>query len=89
MTDSGTALKFTSNERRHDKVNHSRREYLRYEDGVRISTNNVEGFFGLLKRGMKGVYHHVGKHHLHRHLSEFDFRYNARKGFGWDAPHQR
>ena len=34
---------------------------------------------GLLKRGINGVYHHVGQQHLHRYLSEFDFRYNARK----------
>jgi hypothetical protein len=35
--------------------------------------------FSILKRGINGVYHHVGKHHLHRYLSEFDFRYNSRK----------
>ena len=29
--------------------------------------------------GVYGTYHQVGKHHLHRYLSEFDFRYNARK----------
>lgn len=29
--------------------------------------------------GINGVYHHVGKQHLHRYLSEFDFRYNSRK----------
>jgi transposase-like protein len=78
MTDSGTALKFASDERKHDKVNHTRGEYVRYEDGVCISTNAVEGFFGNLKRGINGVYHHVGKNHLHRYLTEFDFRYNAR-----------
>jgi len=26
------------------------------------------------------VYHHVGKHHSRRYLSEFDFRYNSRDG---------
>jgi hypothetical protein len=31
-----------------------------------------------LKQRINGVYHHVGKQHLHRYLSEFDFRYNAR-----------
>ncbi|HTR38555.1 MAG TPA: IS1595 family transposase [Bryobacteraceae bacterium] len=79
MTDSGTALKFTHKEYRHDMVNHSAGEYVRYEDGVMISTNSIEGFFGILKRGVNGVYHHVGKRHLHRYLSEFDFRYNTRK----------
>ena len=28
---------------------------------------------------MKGVYQHCGEKHLQRYLTEFDFRYNARK----------
>ena len=39
----------------------------------------MEGFFATLKRGINGVYHHVGKQHLHRYLSEFDYRHNIRK----------
>jgi hypothetical protein len=38
-----------------------------------------EGYFSTLKRGINGVYQHVGRQHLHRYLSEFDFRYNARE----------
>jgi hypothetical protein len=52
---------------------------VRYENGVCITTNSVEGFFATLKRGINGVYHHVGKQHLHRYLTEFDFRHNSRK----------
>jgi transposase-like protein len=59
----------------HDTVNHSTREYARGEAYV----NTAEGYFSLLKRGIVGVYHHVGKQHLHRYLAEFDFRYNARE----------
>ena len=47
--------------------------------GVRITTNSIEGYFATLKRGINGVYHHVGKQHLQRHLSELDCRYNSRK----------
>lgn len=65
--------------RKHSLVNHSADEYVRYEEGFCVTTNTVEGFFSLLKRGINGVYHHVGRKHLHRYLSEFDFRYNARK----------
>ena len=60
-------------------MNHSAKEYARYEDGVCITTNTIEGYFATLKRGINGVYHHVGKQHLHRYLREFDFRYNSRK----------
>jgi ISXO2 transposase-like protein len=44
-----------------------------------VTTNTVEDYFSLLKRGINGVYHHVGRKHLHRYLGEFDFRYNNRK----------
>jgi hypothetical protein len=58
----------------HSTVNHGRKEYARGE----ISTNTVEGFFGLLKRGLGGIYHAVSEEHLHRYLAEFDFRYTYR-----------
>ena len=60
---------------KHNIINHSKKEYVRGD----IHTNTVEGYFSLLKRGIIGIYHHVDKHHLHRYLSEFDFRYNNRK----------
>jgi transposase-like protein len=64
----------------HYTVNHSTGEYSRKEAGKpTIHTNTIEGVFSLLKRGIIGTYHQVGRHHLHRYLSEFDFRYNARK----------
>ncbi len=47
-----------------------------------VTTNTVEGYFAILKRGINGVYHHVSRHHLHRYLSEFDFRYNHRARLG-------
>jgi len=59
----------------HETVTHGKHEYARGN----VTTNAVEGFFGLLKRGINGVYHHVSKEHLHRYLAEFDFRYNRRK----------
>jgi ISXO2 transposase-like protein len=38
----------------HDAVNHSTKEYVRGE----ITTNTVEGYYSIFKRGMKGVYQH-------------------------------
>jgi transposase-like protein len=66
----------------HDAVNHSKDEYARYERERMISTNTVEGFYSIFKRGMKGVYQHCGEKHLHRYLAEFDFRYSNRSGLG-------
>jgi len=79
ITDSSTVLQGALMGHKHDQVNHRDKEYVRYEDGVCITTNAIEGYFSILKRGINGVYHQVGKQHLHRYLSEFDFRYNARK----------
>ncbi len=58
----------------HDTIRHSTGEHVRGD----VSTNTVEGYFANLKRGITGTYHHVSEAHLHRYLSEFDFRYNAR-----------
>ena len=44
-----------------------------------IHVNTAENYIGLLKRGITGVYQHISKQHLHRYLSEFDFRYSLRK----------
>ena len=33
---------------------------------------------------MKGIYQHCGEKHLHRYLSEFDFRYSNRVALGVD-----
>lgn len=63
----------------HSVVNHTAREYVRYEPHMLVTTNTIEGFFSLLKRGVYGTFHNVSKKHLHRYLSEFEFRYNTRK----------
>jgi transposase-like protein len=77
MTDTGV-LKGMK-DRKHSLVNHKADEYVRYDEGVCVTTNTVEGYFSILKRGVNGVYHHVSKKHLHRYLGEFDYRYNARQ----------
>lgn len=61
--------------REHQTVNHGRGEYVRGDAHV----NTAEGFFSLLKRGINGVYHHVGRGHLGRYCDEFSFRYDHRK----------
>ena len=64
-------LRFAS----HETVKHSAYEYARGD----VTTNTVEGYFSIFKRGMRGVYQHCKEKHLHRYLAEFDFRYNTRK----------
>lgn len=64
----------------HERVKHSVGEYVRGD----VHTNSAEGFFGVFKRGMKGIYQHCAERHLHRYLAEFDFRYNHRIKLGVD-----
>ena len=79
MTDEWTAYNEIGREfASHDTVNHSREEYVRREGEKVVTTNTVEGFYSIFKRGMKGVYQHCGERHLHRYLAEFDFRYSNR-----------
>lgn len=59
----------------HHTVKHSAGEYVRGD----VTTNTVEGYFSIVKRGLNGIYHSVSKKHLHRYLAEFEFRYNRRE----------
>jgi transposase-like protein len=75
MTDSAGLYKsITGTFKSHEVVDHSAGEYARGD----VTTNTVEGFFGILKRGIGGIYQHVSKEHLNRYVSEFSFRYNNR-----------
>jgi hypothetical protein len=66
----------------HNGVVHSKYEYVRYESETVVTTNTVEDFYSVFKRGMKGIYQHCAEKHLHRYLAEYDFRYNNRIRLG-------
>ena len=78
MTDEAGQYTHLGRDFPHQYVSHGKGEYGRGD----IHTNSIEGFFSIFKRGMKGVYQHCGKRHLHRYLAEFDFRYNNRAALG-------
>ncbi|HEX9450427.1 MAG TPA: IS1595 family transposase [Burkholderiales bacterium] len=58
----------------HVTVRHAAGEYAKGD----ITTNRVESFFAIVRRGIDGIYHSVSKEHLHRYLAEFSFRYSNR-----------
>jgi transposase-like protein len=60
----------------HGSTDHSGGEYWK-EGG--IHSNTAESYFAILKRGVYGSFHSISEAHLHRYLSEFDFRYSTRK----------
>jgi transposase-like protein len=58
----------------HRRINHSAGVYVLGD----VHTNTIEGFWSLVKRGITGVYHNVGKGYLQSYLDEYSFRYNRR-----------
>jgi transposase-like protein len=78
-TDSAAVYDFAFDKQLRDKhrsVNHSIEWIV---PGTRIQTNTIESSFSLLKRGLIGSFHRVSIQHLHRYLSEFEFRFNIRE----------
>lgn len=58
----------------HDKVLHGQGIYVIGN----VHTNTIEGFWSLIKNGIRGVYHSVSPQHLQEYLNEYSFRYNHR-----------
>ena len=80
VTDESSLYDFVGAEySEHQTVLHTAGKYVN-KDGY--TTNNVENFFGVFKKGMVGTYHFCGEQHLQRYLDEFSFRYSNRSGLG-------
>jgi len=77
---------FTDDYAVYDDLGHHRNEYIhhriRHNEKVyvvgNVHTNTIDGFWSLVKNGIRGVYHSVGKHYLQTYLNEYSFRYNRR-----------
>jgi transposase-like protein len=74
FTDGANHYKEGLEEYKHDSVIHSKREYVRGD----IHTNNIENFWGVMKRGIYGIYQQVSYKHLQAYCDEFAYRYNNR-----------
>jgi ISXO2-like transposase domain len=64
---------------KHERVFHKHGWYVNKRG---FTTNNVENFFGIFKRGVYSTFHHISEQHLQRYLNEFSFRYSNRSGLG-------
>jgi transposase-like protein len=79
-TDEMTAYKSISlRGYRHQTCNHSQDEYV---SKYGATVNTIEGFWNILKRGIRGTHIHVSPKHLSKYLGEFEYRWNMR-----DVPH--
>lgn len=81
VTDTYHAYNDLKQKYNHKTIKHSVKEYCRIEKhtAFKIHTNTIEGFWGLVQRGVNGIYHWVSKKHINRYLNEFSFRYNTNK----------
>jgi hypothetical protein len=59
----------------HDVVIHPDKEWVRGD----VHTQSIDGFWGLLKRGVIGTFHQLSIKHLDRYIQEFCFRWNNRE----------
>ena len=64
----------------HAWVNHSVGEFV---NEMAATTNGIESFWSLLKRGYVGTFHYMSPEHLHRYVSEFSFRHTMGHGNGF------
>ncbi len=80
MTDESVVYKVVGREfASHKRVKHALGQYVKYEaDGTQVTTNRIEGFWSGLKRQINGTHHSVSRKHLHRYVSESEFKYNNR-----------
>jgi transposase-like protein len=60
--------------RGHQRIRHEDRIYV--QDNVHTQT--IEGFFGLMKNGIRGTYHAVSSKWLQSYCDEFAWRYSER-----------
>lgn len=76
MTDGDKALVKSGKQfAEHHHVRHSQKEYAVGD----VHINRAEGYAGLLRRSVQGVYHYLSQEHLQRYLNEMAFRWSRRQ----------
>lgn len=67
-------LSLHANRYEHRRIQHKQNIYVMGD----VHTQTIEGFWSLVKNGLRGVYHSVSKKYLQTYLDEYSFRYNRR-----------
>ena len=80
VTDEHHAYNKVGQKYKHRKINHRNKEYVRKAD-ILIHTNNIEGYWNILKKQIDGIHHSVSPKHLQRYCNENSFRFNNREAF--------
>ena len=80
VSDESNAYNQVGKKYNHKKVNHREKEYVRKED-ILVHTNNIEGYWNILKKQIDGIHHSVSPKHLQRYCNESAFRFNHKESF--------
>jgi transposase-like protein len=75
ITDASPIYSKVGEKYKHVVINHSKGIY-QFEG---YTTNKIENYWSILKRGIYGIYHQVSPKHLQRYCDEFAYRFNSRK----------
>lgn len=74
VTDEWRAYNALKKDYFHVSVNHQEGQYV---NGC-FTSNGVENFWSLFKRGVIGVFHNISPQHIQKYCDEFTFRYNSK-----------
>lgn len=77
VTDEHQAYKRLKDLYNHKTINHQSKQYVRIEE-ISVHTNNIEGYWNILKKQINGIHHSVSSKHLQRYCNESAFRFNNR-----------
>ena len=77
VTDEHGAYAKVGEQYTHHRVNHGAKEYVR-KDNKQVHTNNIEGYWNILKKQINGIHHSVSPKHLQRYCNENAYRFNNR-----------
>lgn len=78
VTDEHSAYNRVGKNYIHKRINHRNKEYVRQEN-ISVHTNNIEGFWNILKKQIVGIHHSVSPKHLQRYCNEISYRFNNRQ----------
>jgi IS1 family transposase len=73
MTDEARFYNAFDNEIQHLVIKHKES----YANGI-IHTNTIEGYWSIIKNGIRGEYHSLSRKYLPFYLAEFSYKYNRR-----------
>lgn len=72
FTDGWSGYNGLKNKYDHDYVEHSKREYVREE----VHTNNIENFWGIMKRNIRGAHTKIGHKYVQNYMDEIVWKFN-------------